>query len=415
MYLRVEKSFRLFIASMYSIASGTMIFLNEDGLDVASLTEESREALANTGGVVADTTTRAVTLLVTNTRSTVRAGVGTGSRNTCFSDIVASSVTLSSSTTVQRIVVRGALLEGAVGTTETKVTLASIVLVRVPSSVVRHSYTSEGIRNTLLSGTSNSTRISGEAGSRKASSVTRALVGAGSTGASLTFVSGEALALTSGSVAKTLTSTLDNVVGTVSIPLTEIASDSVVGDGGRGIELNRLRVDLLRGGNGGKGLIGGDGNHGSRSYGETLDGVESIDDSDLGTSAEVGTSAGGSISSHIIGSGDGDDISTGSDSSGHSPLLAQTIRSGSREGVSLGASSLGAISTSPGSILISSQILTDVVSTSGTSIGVASAGILRAALTMSRAEVGAVGRDGGNCSSDEHQCSLHSVLTIYCM
>lgn len=214
--------------------------------------------------------------------------------------------------------------------------------------------------------------------------MTRALVGAGSTGASLTFVSGEALALTSGSVAETLTSTLDNVVGTVSIPLTEIGSDSVVGNRGRGIELNRLRVDFLSGGNGGKGLIGGDGKHGSRSSDDTLDGVESIDDSDLGSSTE------GGISGHINGSGDGDDKGTGSDISGYSPLLAQTIRSGSREGVSLGASSLGAISTSPGSILINSQILTDVVSTSGTSIGVASAGILVTALTMSRAQVGAV-------------------------
>jgi len=214
------------------------------------------------------------------------------------------------------------------------------------------------------------------------------LVGAGSTGASLTFISGEALAFTSGSVAETLTSTLDNVVGTVGIPLTEISSESVVGDGGRGIDLNRLRVDFLRGGNGSKGLIGSDGKHGSRGCGSTLNGVEGIDDSDLGTSAKGRTS--GNISGHTLSSGDGDDISTGSYSGGYSPLLAQTIRSSSREGVSLGASSLGAISTSPGSILISSGILTDIVSTSGTSIGVASAGILRPALTVTRAKVGAV-------------------------
>jgi len=233
--------------------------------------------------------------------------------------------------------------------------------------------------------------------------VTRALVGAGSTCASLTFVSGEALAFTSGSVACSLTSTLDNVVGTVSIPLTEISSSSGVSNRGSRVGLKGLRVDSTSTSSNSRGnrLIGGNGELGSSIVGNTLDGVEAgeavirVSDSNLGTSAE------GRVGTQISCGGDGDGIVSTSDSSGDSPASTQTIRSSSREGVSLGASSLGAISTSPGSILIGSGILTDVVSTSGTSIGVASAGILRAALTMSRAEVGAVGRDGGNCSSDD--------------
>ncbi len=129
--------------------------LNEDGLDIASLTKESREALAYTGVVVADTTTRAVTLLVTSSSSTVRGTlVGAVDSPTRFTSVCSTRVTLTTSTTVQRIVVRGALLERAVGTTETKVALASIVLVGVPSSVVGQvGITSEITLNS--SGTSN--------------------------------------------------------------------------------------------------------------------------------------------------------------------------------------------------------------------------------------------------------------------
>jgi len=135
--------------------------------------------------------------------------------------------------------------------------------------------------------TSNSYSICGEAASREASTVTRALVGAGSTGASLTLVSREALALTSGSVADTLTSTLDDVVGTVGIPLTEISTGSGVGDAGTAVLLNRLSVGFRIGSStSSNGLIGIDGDHCCGSSRGTLDGVESINDSDLGTSAE---------------------------------------------------------------------------------------------------------------------------------
>jgi len=124
--------------------------------------------------------------------------------------------------------------------------------------------------------------------------VTRALVGAGSTGASLTFISGEALAFTSGSVARSLTSTLDNVVGTVGIPLTEITSSSGVSNRGSRVRLKGLRVDSTSGGSNGRAnhLVGGDGELGSSGVRNTLDGVEAgvavirVSDSNLGTSAE---------------------------------------------------------------------------------------------------------------------------------
>jgi len=260
------------------------------------------------------------------------------------------------------------------------------------------------------SGTRNCYSVSGEAGSREASTVTRALVGAGSTGASLTFVSREALALTSGSVAGTLTSALDDVVGTVSIPLTEITTGGGVGDASPVVPLNRLSVGFRIGSStSSNGLVGGDGDQGIGGSRGTLDGVESINDSDLGTSAEGSTNGCTNIVCHIRSGGEGEAVSIGRDKSWHSPLLVQTIRSGTREGVSLGASSLGAVSTSPGSILLSSGVLTDVVTASGTSIGVASTGVLSTTLTMARAEVGAVGRDRGYCSEEEHQGSFHSL------
>jgi len=187
-------------------------------LNVARLSEESREALASTGGVVANTTSRAITLLITGTVRLSNGDVlvkvvgegysrgirAVGSTGSTLGSVCSSSVTHSTTTSIQRIEIGGALLERAISTTESNVALASEMLPRIPSLVVSLTKVSS---NTVLF---------------KTSSMSRASIRARGTSTSLTLVSREAVALTSGSVTDTLSSALSKGVGTVGITISVV-------------------------------------------------------------------------------------------------------------------------------------------------------------------------------------------------
>jgi len=158
-------------------------------------------------------------------------------------------ITLSSSATSKGVKVRGALLEGAVSTTKSNVALASVMLGRIPGSVVDLS-------------SIGSKAVGGNAGS-----VSRAAVGAAGTSAGLSLVSREAVALTSGSIAETLTSTFQEAVGSVGIPVIVVSSGGAVYNGRAGgsihigFVLKRLKVNSsCSSSQCWEGLIGRDGN-----------------------------------------------------------------------------------------------------------------------------------------------------------
>merc|ERR1719409_894025 len=89
--------------------------LRKDGLGLAHFSEVAREAFADSGGVVADATARAVAAL----------GVPVAAERVCA---------------------RGALLEGAVRTAEARVAFAAVVVVRIPGIVVLGTYVRHSVR-----------------------------------------------------------------------------------------------------------------------------------------------------------------------------------------------------------------------------------------------------------------------------